>query len=142
MEIKTALPEEKARGLLLATLTTVMKSLKNNDVRPLKFLLGERLHERADRRALNVMIWQITRELSKSDKKLKAHNLTVKDRIIDGKPKPVTKTLKSKPEPQPTVTVSKVIKSSPQRHVATSKKPPERAHTMIRRPITIPDDRD
>jgi hypothetical protein len=49
-------PEETIDGLLLSVLSATMKTLRARDVKPLTFMLQERLAKREDRRLLNIVL--------------------------------------------------------------------------------------
>jgi hypothetical protein len=55
------------KGLLLSTLTAIMKAMKQNSSRPIDFLLRERLKERSDRRLLNVLLNQCANQVAREE---------------------------------------------------------------------------
>jgi len=57
--------DEALRGLLLSTLTALMKASKTNSIAPIQFLFRERLKERKDRRELNRALFAMTTALSR-----------------------------------------------------------------------------
>lgn len=68
---QVAIPKTDANGLLLSTVTAVMKSLRTNDPAPFTFLLRERLKDRSHRRALNVMLNNWAMAIASEDAKAK-----------------------------------------------------------------------
>jgi hypothetical protein len=61
-------------GTALATLSALMKAIKNNNARPISFLLRERLQDRSERRQLNILLNAISTGLyrAKSQRSKKA----------------------------------------------------------------------
>jgi len=61
--------DEALRGLLLSTLTALMKASKTNSLAPLQHLFRVRLVDRKLRRELNRSLFAITTALSRKNKK-------------------------------------------------------------------------
>jgi len=61
--------DEALRGLLLSTLTALMKASKTNSVSPLTFLFRERLKDKKQRKELNRALFAMTTSLAKKVKK-------------------------------------------------------------------------
>jgi hypothetical protein len=59
--------DEALRGLLLSTLTAVMKASKTNSVQPISHFFRERLGKKEDRRSLNRALFAITTALAKKE---------------------------------------------------------------------------
>jgi hypothetical protein len=57
--------DEALRGLLLSTLTAMMKASKTNSVQPVSHFFRERLGRKEDRRSLNRALFAITTALAK-----------------------------------------------------------------------------
>jgi hypothetical protein len=83
------LDTKQATGLLLALITSVMKSLKSNNPAPFAHFMRERLHERRDRRALNVMLnnWAtvLASSIGKRNRAMKIKSLYDSVPVIIGK---------------------------------------------------------
>jgi hypothetical protein len=65
----TSSDDEALHGLLLSTLTALMKASKQNTTAPLQHLFRERLGDRQQRRELNRALFAITTALSRKSKK-------------------------------------------------------------------------
>lgn len=63
--------DEALRGLLLSTLTALMKASKTNSVSPLQFLFRERLKDKNQRKELNRALFAMTTSLAKKVKVVK-----------------------------------------------------------------------
>jgi len=75
--------DEALRGLLLSTLTALMKASKTNSVAPVQHLFRERLKNRSDRRELNRALFAMTTALSRKKPGGPADNI-VKAGVLDG----------------------------------------------------------
>jgi len=67
--------DEALRGLLLSTLTALMKASKTNSLVPLQHLFRERLADKKLRRELNRALFAITTALSRRNKKEAQDNI-------------------------------------------------------------------
>jgi hypothetical protein len=85
--------DEALRGLLLSTLTAMMKASKTNSVQPVTHFFRERLGRKEDRRSLNRALFAITTALAK--KKVGGPQANVKrgaafDNVMVGGVKPTS----------------------------------------------------
>jgi len=60
--------DDELRGLLLSTLTALMKASKTNTVTPLTFLFRERLKDKSERRSLNRALFAMTNAIASKEK--------------------------------------------------------------------------